>query len=287
MLPYLGRRLLQVIPTLLGVTIVVFLLIRVSGDPTQLLLPETAAPADRELFKKQHGLDRPIAVQYARYVGDLFRGDFGRSLIDERSALDAVLERLPATIELTVAAMLLAVLVGIPIGILAAVRREGLGELVVLDEPIADVYGAHWSTRGADVPGAETADEAVYLPGRNLLLTVKAAVWCRLRGIRTVALGCLGSNPFPDSTPDFFEKLECLLNQAMSGGLRLIRPFDHLRKADVLARGRHLPLHLTFSCINPVDGLHCGACNKCAERKNGLCRKLCEMPLMFQEMLIE
>ena len=123
MLPYLGRRLLQVIPTLLGVTLVVFLLIRVSGDPTQLLLPETATPADRDLFRKQHGLDRPLAVQYAHYVGDLFRGDLGRSLIDERSALDAVLERLPATIELTVAAMLAAVLVGIPVGILAAVRR--------------------------------------------------------------------------------------------------------------------------------------------------------------------
>ena len=81
----------------------------------------------------------------------------------------------------------------------------------VLDEPIADVYGAHWSTSGAGVPGSETADEAVYLPGRNLLLTVKAAVWCRLRGVRTLALGSLGSNPFPDSTPEFFRKLEGLL----------------------------------------------------------------------------
>ena len=126
MLPYLGRRLFQVIPTLLGVTLVVFLLIRVSGDPTQLLLPETATPADRDLFRKQHGLDRPLAVQYAHYVGNLFHGDLGRSLIDERSALDAVLERLPATIELTVAAMLAAVLIGIPVGILAAVRRGSL-----------------------------------------------------------------------------------------------------------------------------------------------------------------
>jgi peptide/nickel transport system permease protein len=126
MLPYLGRRLLQLIPTLLGVTLVVFLLIRVSGDPTQLLLPETATPEDRELFRKQHGLDRPIAIQYGRYVGNLLRGDLGRSLIDERSALDVVLQRLPATIELTVAAMLIAVLVGIPVGVLAAVRRGSI-----------------------------------------------------------------------------------------------------------------------------------------------------------------
>jgi 7-cyano-7-deazaguanine synthase len=149
------------------------------------------------------------------------------------------------------------------------VGADGLDGLIVLDEPIAEVYGAHWSTHGRAVPGSETADEAVYLPGRNLLLTVKAAVWCRLRGIHTLALGSLGSNPFPDSTPDFFRKLEELLNQAMDGALRLIRPFERCHKAEVLARGSDLPLHLTFSCINPIDGLHCGVCNKCAERKKG------------------
>jgi 7-cyano-7-deazaguanine synthase len=82
-------------------------------------------------------------------------------------------------------------------------------------------------------------------------------------------LGSLGSNPFPDSTPDFFHNLESLLNQAMEGSLKLIRPFDRLHKTDVLLRGKHLPLHLTFSCINPSGGHHCGICNKCAERKNG------------------
>jgi 7-cyano-7-deazaguanine synthase len=152
---------------------------------------------------------------------------------------------------------------------LAAVKVAGLESLVVLDEPIADVYGTHWSTSGSDVPGSDTADEAVYLPGRNLLLTVKAAVWCRLRQIDTLALGCLGSNPFPDSTPAFFQNLQSVLNQAMGGKLRLIRPFDRLHKTDVLLRGKHLPLHLTFSCINPVDGRHCGNCNKCEERKQG------------------
>jgi 7-cyano-7-deazaguanine synthase len=150
---------------------------------------------------------------------------------------------------------------------LAAVARDRLEPLVILDEPIADVYGAHWSTSDTSVPGHDTPDEAVYLPGRNLLLTVKSAVWCRLHEVGTLALGSLGSNPFPDSTPDFFEKLESLLNQAMSGRIRLIRPFDHMHKTDVLLRGRGLPLELTFSCINPVDGIHCGTCNKCAERK--------------------
>jgi 7-cyano-7-deazaguanine synthase len=152
---------------------------------------------------------------------------------------------------------------------LGAVRAEGLEGLVVLDEPIADVYGAHWSTSGAGVPGSGTPDESVYLPGRNILLTVKTAVWCRLRAIDALALGCLGSNPFADSTPKFFEKLESVLDEAMGGRTRLLRPFADLHKTDVLLLGQELPLHLTFSCINPVEGRHCGECNKCAERKQG------------------
>lgn len=152
---------------------------------------------------------------------------------------------------------------------LAEVADDRIDRLVVLDEPTADVYGDHWSTVGVGVPGSETPDEAVYLPGRNLLLTIKAAVWCRLRGIGALALGTLGSNPFPDSTPEFFDGLETLLGRAMDGGPRLIRPFAGLHKEDVLARGRNLPLHLTFSCIDPRDGRHCGCCNKCAERRDG------------------
>jgi 7-cyano-7-deazaguanine synthase len=152
---------------------------------------------------------------------------------------------------------------------LAEVADARIDRPVLLDEPIVDVYGPHWSTIGEGVPGSNTADEAVYLPGRNLLLTVKSAVWCRLRGVQTLALGSLGSNPFPDSTPKFFHELEKLLGVAMDGGPRLIRPFATLHKAGVIARGRHLPLHRTFSCIDPRDGRHCGHCNKCAERKKG------------------
>lgn len=152
---------------------------------------------------------------------------------------------------------------------LAAVAASGLDPLVTLDEPIADVYGTHWSTTGATVPDARTADESVYLPGRNLLLTAKAAVWCRLRDVGTLALGTLSTNPFPDGTDEFFADLEALVNRALSGRLRLIRPFATLHKEQVIALGRGLPLHLTLSCIDPVDGRHCGLCNKCAERKMG------------------
>jgi 7-cyano-7-deazaguanine synthase len=152
---------------------------------------------------------------------------------------------------------------------LAAIAREGLEPLVVLDEPVRDVYGPHWSTTGPEVPDAASPDEAVYLPGRNLLLMVKAAIWCRLRDVSALALGSLGTNPFPDSTDAFFRGLESVLSQAMSGGPRLLRPLAGLHKADVVRRGAGLPLEKSFSCIRPVDGLHCGRCNKCAERRLG------------------
>ncbi len=152
---------------------------------------------------------------------------------------------------------------------LEAVQRPGLMPLTVLDEPVADIYGPHWSTGRADVPDSDSPDEAVYLPGRNLLLAAKAAVWCRLRDVEALAFGCLRANPFPDSTPEFFRDLEAVVNRAMDGRLRLLRPFDRLSKPEILLRGAGLPLHLTFSCLDPVDGLHCGACNKCDERRRG------------------
>lgn len=155
---------------------------------------------------------------------------------------------------------------------LARTARRGLMPLHVLDEPVADIYGAaHWSTSGPIVPDADTPDEAVYLPGRNLLLGAKAAVWCGLRGIERLAFGCLQTNPFADSSAEFFESLELVVNRALGSHLRTVRPFSHLHKTQVIHRGiaLALPLGQTFSCIQPVGDLHCGACNKCAERRAG------------------
>ncbi len=146
-------------------------------------------------------------------------------------------------------------------------RGPALSPLVVLDEPVADVYGDHWSLNGSNVPDADSPDADVYLPGRNLLLIAKAAVWCQVRGVRTLALGSLKGNPFPDASPGFFSELESVLNRGMGGSLCLIRPFERLSKAEVMRRGSGLPFDLTFSCLDPVEGEHCGACNKCEERR--------------------
>ena len=97
---------------------------------------------------------------------------------------------------------------------------DRLEPLVTLEMPLADVYGEHWSITGRDVPDAETADDAVYLPGRNAILIVKAAVWCRLHGIGQLALAVLGTNPFGDASGEFFDHFETALDRALGGRVR-------------------------------------------------------------------
>lgn len=150
---------------------------------------------------------------------------------------------------------------------LEAVATPTLQPLHVLELPVADLYGTHWSLTGRDVPDADSADEAVFLPGRNVLLLAKALLWCHLHGVPGVAMAPLAANPFPDATPSFFAAYEAVVNQAVGGNVRVHRPYAALAKTEVLVRGRDLPLHLTFSCIRPVRGKHCGRCNKCAERR--------------------
>ncbi|MGW8256878.1 MAG: 7-cyano-7-deazaguanine synthase [Thermoguttaceae bacterium] len=150
---------------------------------------------------------------------------------------------------------------------LRAMATKTLARLVVLNMPLKDLYGRHWSINGKDTPDKTTADNAVYLPGRNPLLIIKAILWCRLNGIDRLALGVLGTNPFGDATDDFFADFETALDRAVGGRVRIVRPFALFTKQKVMELGRDLPLQLTFSCIAPVNGLHCGECNKCGERQ--------------------
>jgi len=151
---------------------------------------------------------------------------------------------------------------------LIAVDCDRLDPLVVFDLPLGDLYGPHWSTTGRGTPGAQSPDDAGYLPGRNILLTAKPAVWCQMHGIEELALALLQSNPFGDATDAFFDLYESALQRAGGCRVQLSRPFDKMSKPEVLKLGRQMPLELTFSCIAPAAGRHCGRCNKCAERQN-------------------
>jgi 7-cyano-7-deazaguanine synthase len=150
---------------------------------------------------------------------------------------------------------------------LASLPGLNLKPLIVLDLPVADIYGAHWSVTGQEVPDDGSPDEAVYLPGRNLLLLAKSSVWCALNGIPTIALGTLAANPFPDADSQFFTSFSALASRALGCHLEVVTPFAGRAKYEVLEVGRHFALDLTFSCIAPRSERHCGRCNKCAERQ--------------------
>ncbi|MBI3410960.1 MAG: 7-cyano-7-deazaguanine synthase [Planctomycetes bacterium] len=149
---------------------------------------------------------------------------------------------------------------------LAALGSSVLKPLTILEQPVADLYAEHWSLTGRGIPGAAEPDEAVFLPGRNVLLLGKALLWCHLHKAPAVALGSLMSNPFPDATPAFFQAMQNVVNLAVGGGVQILLPLAGMSKREVMLLGKELPLGLTFSCMDPQAGSHCGRCNKCAER---------------------
>jgi 7-cyano-7-deazaguanine synthase len=140
--------------------------------------------------------------------------------------------------------------------------------LVSLTVDMSDVYAAtHWAIQGRP-PDYHTPDEDVYLPGRNIILLGKAAVYCAAVHIERLAIGTLAHNPFPDATPEFRAALARALSLGLGFPLQIDAPFANLSKAEVVRRGlaRGVPLALSLSCMNPAGSRHCGRCSKCRER---------------------
>ncbi len=137
MTKFILRRLLLLIPILLGLTLLIFIFTRLlPGDPAQTILGERATPENMALVRASLGLDLPLSEQYLRYMGGLLQGDLGRSFITNRDVVNDFLQRFPATIELSLAAMFIAVTLGIPLGMFTAKRRgawlDQLGTVVSL-----------------------------------------------------------------------------------------------------------------------------------------------------------
>jgi peptide/nickel transport system permease protein len=122
-LSLVARRLARLVVVLAGVSLVTFAILQVSGDPIALMMPE-APEADRAALRQSMGFNDPLAVQFARFVGNIVRGDFGQSFFHREAALPIVLARMPTTLLLTVFAMGLSLALAIPIGIMSAVRRN-------------------------------------------------------------------------------------------------------------------------------------------------------------------
>ena len=143
--------------------------------------------------------------------------------------------------------------------------------LVSLGVDMHDIYAAtHWAMEGRP-PAYHTPDEDVYLPGRNVVLLGKAAVYCAAAKIERLVIGTLAHNPFPDATPDFRAAMARALSLGLDWPLTIEAPYANTEKAEVIRRGAALgvPFELTLSCMNPslAEGaVHCGLCSKCRER---------------------
>jgi len=123
---YLVRQLLQLVVVILGISVLAFAILHVIGDPVLLLLPQNAGKAEFERYRKLLGLDQPIHVQYVKFVAGALHGDFGKSWYADTPAFRLVLERMPPTIYLTLAGLGTALLIALPLGIVAALKRHSL-----------------------------------------------------------------------------------------------------------------------------------------------------------------
>jgi len=150
---------------------------------------------------------------------------------------------------------------------LDALHQSNVRPTTVLSAPAAVLYGDHWSVTGARVPAADEPDENTYLPGRNILLISLSAIWCSTNGVSRIAIGSLGSNPFPDATPEFFEGFSKVLSSGLAHNITIEAPLRGFHKEDLIQQFKDLPLELTLTCMAPKGARHCGQCNKCFERQ--------------------
>lgn len=149
----------------------------------------------------------------------------------------------------------------------SALKNRNVKPVTFLSVPIKEMYPPdHWSMTGK-VPSYDEPDETVFLPGRNIILIGLAAVWCSTHGVSRIAIGSLGGNPFPDATPQFFQDFGKILSSGLGYIVKVEAPFRGQHKEELIRRHPELPFEKTLTCFAPVDGNHCGRCNKCRERR--------------------
>ena len=156
--------------------------------------------------------------------------------------------------------------------------------LVALSFDMRDVFPpTHWAVRG-EPPSFDTPDEDVYIHGRNVILASKAAVYLSREKIERLQFGTLAGNPFPDATAAFFGAFSHALTLGLGASIAIEAPFAALHKSDVIRKGIELgvPMALTLSCMQPNDGLHCGRCSKCRERRDAFREAGVEDPTRYR-----
>ena len=184
---YIALRFLQAVISLLVVMTIVFMLSRLSGDPVQLLADISASEEQMEAIRKDLGLDRPLAVQWATYVRDMFVFDLGESVISRQPVRELIWQRLPNTLQLGFAAMAISIIIGLPIGIYAAVNRgtkwDGVARLFAV---LGQSMPSFWLgvllilifavVLGVLPPGGKESPESIILPAVSMGYLTTAAI---------------------------------------------------------------------------------------------------------------
>jgi peptide/nickel transport system permease protein len=127
---YLTKRLIHSIIIIIGISMVVFIISRMTGDPVSIMVDFTTPKEDRDIIRKELGLDKPIPVQYLIFIKNAVKGDFGTSIRYEEPALDLVFQRIPITLKLLVVTLAWSLMIAIPIGIISAIKRNSIFDLV-------------------------------------------------------------------------------------------------------------------------------------------------------------
>jgi peptide/nickel transport system permease protein len=196
---YIIKRLFQMIPTIIVITLVVFAMMQaIPGDPIISLLGDAYDEEDAEKLRGEYGLDKPIYVQYFRWVSKLVRGDWGESILSGRSILNDVLIRLPVTIELIIVAMFVALIIAIPAGIIAAIRQNTWGDYTAMSTAMIGISIPDFFLGvlllllfSISMNGFLPSSGWVYLPGTCPSVVCESSWWGNLKHVvmPAIALG--------------------------------------------------------------------------------------------------
>lgn len=148
MAKYLAKRLAQSLIAILGITVVVFVILHLTGDPVELMVSPTTSREQMDILRQEMGFNDPLPQQYLRFLKGAVVGDFGTSYYYNEPAMRVVMERVPATLELAVAALAIAVALGIPAGVLSAVKRNSLSDGVIRVLALLGLLAWHYAHHG-------------------------------------------------------------------------------------------------------------------------------------------
>jgi dipeptide transport system permease protein len=221
----LRRRLIGAVPVILGISFLIFLLMHIApGDPVTLLLGDDATPADVERTRREWGLDRPLMVQYWDFLSRAVRGDFGMSLKFNEPVMKLVWERLPATIELAFASLVVAMIVSIPLGVYSAIKHNS----------ILDHAGMSIALIGVSLPNFWLGIMLIYFLGGQLnLLPVAGRIEYGI-DVQPITRLYLVDSLITGNFPAFWSALQHLLMPAFTLGTSLAAIVTRISRSSVL-----------------------------------------------------